>query len=272
MRAFVVSDIHRIPMDIYRGPLGVPEADICICAGDVTDNVYTTVDYVLAEIATKMPVVLVLGNHDYYSTSIDRALEIARKRFSGTNVHLLENDSVEVQGVRFIGATLWTDFEIPHGMPDGQDELDVDARRDLAFHVCIRDIADFRYIHRSDERGPGETGFVTIQELIARHKESRAYIERRLAEAYDGPTVVLTHHAPAPRSIHPAYVGSPSNAAFASDLTDTIEMGSPTYWIHGHIHHASDYVIGATRIICNPRGYRHELSFTGFRPGLTVEI
>jgi Icc-related predicted phosphoesterase len=272
MRAFVISDIHRVPMDIYRGPVGIPEADICICAGDITDNVYATIVYVLAEIASKMPVVVVLGNHDYYSTSIDRALEIARKRFAGTNVHLLENDTVEVLGVRFIGATLWTDFEIPHGMPDGMDELAVDERRDLAFHVCIRDIADFRHIYRSDVRRPGETGFVTIQELIARHRESRAYIERRLDDAFDGPTVVLTHHAPSPRSIHPAYIGAPSNAAFASDLTNTIDIGRPTYWIHGHIHHASDYVEGETRVLCNPRGYRHELPSTGFRSGLLVEI
>ena len=272
MRAFVVSDIHRIPMDIYRGPLGIPEADICICAGDVKDNVYTSIDYVLAEIASKMPVVLVLGNHDYYSTSIDRALEIARKHSSGTNVHFLENDTVVVQGVRFIGSTRWTDFEIPHGSPNGKVELSVDERRDLAYHVCIRDIADFRHIHRLDERKTGETGLVTIQELIARHQTSRAYIERQLASPFQGKTVVVTHHAPSPRSLNPAYLGSPSNAAFASDLTPIIQNGRPWYWIHGHIHHSSDYAEGATRVLCNPRGYRHELAYTGFRGGLVVKL
>lgn len=272
MRAFVISDIHRVPMDIYRGPIGIPEADICICAGDVTDNVYTTVDYVLAEIASKMPVVLTLGNHDYYSTSIDRALEIARERFSRTNVHLLENGKVTIQGVRFIGATLWTDFEIPHGRPKGGQELPVEARRDLAYHVCIRDIADFRHIYRSDERRPGETGLITVQELVSRHQLTRAYIEEELSRPFEGETVVITHHAPSQRSFHPSFVGNPTNAAFASDLTKTIRRGRPTYWIHGHIHHASDYVVGATRVLCNPRGYRHELQSTGFRPGLVVEI
>lgn len=272
MRAFVLSDIHRVPMDIYRGTIGIPEADVCICAGDVTDNIYTSIDYVIAEIASRIPVVLVLGNHDYYGSSISRALEVARERFAGTNVYFLENDTIAFQGVRFIGSTLWTDFEVPHGTLNGEPELPLEARRDLAYHVCIRDIADFRFIHRSDERRPGETGLITIQELISRHRTSRAYIERQLAEPFQGKSVVITHHAPSPRSINPAYLGSPTNAAFTSDLTETIHDGRPWYWIHGHIHHSSDYVEGTTRVLCNPRGYRHELALTGFRPGLIVEI
>lgn len=272
MKAWVISDIHTVPLDYYRARIAIPDADICICAGDTTDTIYTTLDFLLAEIASKMPVVTVLGNHDFYRSSIDRALEVATERLDGTNVHLLENGTTVLSGVRFIGATLWTDFEVPHGTQDNGPELSLEARRDLAFHICIRDIMDFRQIYRSDERKPGETGLITVEEMIRRHKTSRAYIEGELAKPFAGKTVVLTHHAPSPRSLHPAYQGNPTNAAFASDLTETIRDGRPWYWVHGHIHHFSDYTEGHTRVLCNPKGYRHELGTSGFRPGFVIEL
>lgn len=272
MRAWIISDIHTFPMDWYRSRLAVPDADVCICAGDIADSIYSSIDYLRVELAHRMPVVAVLGNHDFYGVSIDRALEIARKELRGTDVHLLENEAIVLNGVRFLGATLWTDYEVAHGSLDGEPELPLEARRDLAFHVCIREITDFRQIFRSDERRPGETGYVTVQELIARHAESRAFIEHELEKPFSGKTVVVTHHAPTPLSIHPSYIGSPTNAAFVSDLTEVIRIGKPWYWIHGHVHHYFDYFEGETRVLCNPRGYRHERDFNGFRPGFVIEI
>jgi Icc-related predicted phosphoesterase len=272
MKAWIISDIHTVPLDWYRSRIAIPEADLCICAGDVTGNIHTSADYLMNEVAPTMPVVIVLGNHDYYGYSIDRALEIARRRLSGSSVHLLENESIVLGGVRFVGATLWTDFEVPHGTIDGRREPSIEVRRFRALRASVRDIADFRHIYRSDERKEGETGLITAQEMIARHIESRAFIDAELAEPFDGKTVVVTHHAPSPRSFHPAYIGSPTNGAFASELSAVIYKGEPWYWIHGHIHHASDYFIGKTRVLCNPKGYRHERDFTEFRPGLVIEI
>lgn len=272
MRAWIISDIHTVPLDWYRARVAIPQADICVCAGDISGDVYASVDYLLSEIAPHMSVVFVLGNHDYYGNSIDRALEIARRQLHATNVHLLENESVVLNGVRFLGGTLWTDFEVPHGTIDGRRELPLEIRRFQALHASVRDIADFRHIYRSDERKEGETGMITAQEMIARHMESRAFIDAELAIPFYGKTIVLTHHAPSPRSFHPAYIGSPTNGAFASDLSDVIYRGEPWYWIHGHIHHCSDYFVGKTRVLCNPKGYRNERDFTGFRDGLIIEI
>jgi hypothetical protein len=157
-------------------------------------------------------------------------------------------------------------------MSDGQPELPMEARRDLAFHACTREIMDFRQIYRSDQRKPGKTGLITIQEMIARHETSRTYIKEELEKPFAGKTIVLSHHAPSPRSFHPSFMGLASNAAYASDLSSIIENGSPYYWIHGHIHYSSDYIEGGTRILCNPQGYRHERDLTGFRPGLVVEL
>lgn len=272
MRAWIISDLHSKPMDYFYSPLVIPEADICINAGDTCDHVDFAVDYLLTAIAQHMPVVTTLGNHDYYGSSIDRALEIARKRTAGTSVQVLENDTFEMGELRVIGATLWTDFEVPFGDPDGGEELPLDVRRDMAFHTCPREVADFSEIYRSDERREGETGRITIQEMIRRHKESRAYIERELSKPFDGSTVILSHHAPSPRSIHPRFLGYASNAAYASDLTPVIREGKPNYWIHGHVHHFLDYVEGETRILCNARGMLHERDTNGFRPGFVIDV
>ena len=101
--------------------------------------------------------------------------------------------------------------------------------------------------------------------LCARH---RPWLAAKLAQPYPGKTVVITHFAPHPRSIAPAYAGHRANPAFVLDLEDM--MGSAVLWIHGHTHTFFDYRVRGTRVICNPRGYPAEP--TGFAPGLTVEI
>ncbi|TBF40477.1 metallophosphoesterase [Rhizobium leguminosarum] len=268
MRAWVISDIHSSPLDLlHRRQLSVPRADICICAGDIAGDIERAIDFLHAEIAPHMPVVAVLGNHDYYGSSIDRALEHARKWTAGTNVHILENATYERGDLRIVGATLWTDFEI-----EAHDfgALPVQARRDLAVRECMRYLLDFRLIHRSDTRAGDESGLITPNEMISRHRESRAYIARELARPFDGTTVVLTHHAPSVRSLDPRFGGHISNAAFASNLSSTITKGRPSFWIHGHIHRFHDYVESETRVLCNPWGYRHEAG-GGFRPGFVIE-
>lgn len=131
---------------------------------------------------------------------------------------------------------------------------------------------DFHAIYRSDWPETGMPGLLTAKELIERHMESRDFIATELEDQFDGRTVVLSHHAPLARSLHHAFRGHPSNAAFASDLSAMIAQGKPDLWVHGHIHHFRDYREGTTRVICNPRGYERERAQTGFISGLAVEI
>ncbi|EJC80661.1 Calcineurin-like phosphoesterase [Rhizobium leguminosarum bv. trifolii WSM2297] len=269
MKAWIISDLHSSPLDLlHRRELVVPKAEICICAGDIAGNIEHAIDFLHAEIAPHMPVVATLGNHDYYGSSIDRSLEYARKWTAGTNVHILENNTFHRDDLRIVGATLWTDFEI-----DAHDfgHLPAQARRDLAARECMRYLLDFRMIHRSDARNGDDSGFITPDEMISRHLESRAYIEQELAKPFDGTTMVLTHHAISPRSLDPRFTGHISNAAFASDLSGVIYAERPHFWVHGHIHRFADYVEGGTRLLCNPRGYLGELGGSGFRPGYVVE-
>ncbi|MGO6727270.1 metallophosphoesterase [Rhizobium ruizarguesonis] len=269
MKAWIISDIHSSAMDLfYRSQLAVPQADICVCAGDVSDNIERTIDFLHAEIAPHMTVVATLGNHDFYGSSIDRALEYARKWTAGTNVHILENETFERNGLRVIGATLWTDYEIT---AHNAGHLPIEARREVAVRECSRVLRDFYEIRRSGEREEGEGGFVTATELIARHNTSRDFIASELATPFKGTSIVLTHHAPSARSLDPRFDGQVSNAAFSSDLTEVIRTGRPHVWVHGHIHRFSDYGECDTRVLCNPHGYHREAGTSGFRPGLVIE-
>jgi predicted phosphohydrolase len=269
MKAWIVSDLHTSRTDLLHGrKLVVPSADICICAGDISNDIERSIDYLRSEIAPHMPVVVVLGNHDYYGSSIDRALEHARKWSVGTNVHILENETFQKGDLRVVGATLWTDFEITH---HDYGHLPVDERRFLASRECMRYLLDFRYILQSDNQPGDLSGLLSPEEMLSRHWGSRDYIDAKLETPFSGTTLVLTHHAVTPMSLDPRFAGNISNAAFASDLTEVIERTRPHFWVHGHIHRFADYGVGDTRVLCNPRGYFHEESASGFRSGFVID-
>jgi len=269
MKAWIISDLHVARTDLLHGrKLIVPRAEVCICAGDISNDIARSIDFLHAEIAPHMPVVAVLGNHDYYGSSIDDALGYARKWTAGTNVHVLENETYDKMDLRIIGATLWTDFEISdHDF----GHLPVDERRQLASRDCMRYMLDFRLIARSERRPGDESPLLAPLEMMSRHWESRSFIDGELAKPFDGTTLVLTHHAVSRRSLDPRFAGQVSNAAFASDLSGIIRQRRPHYWVHGHIHRFVDHFEGETRVVCNPRGYAGEVNISGFRPGLVIE-
>ncbi|WP_245510466.1 metallophosphoesterase [Rhizobium leguminosarum] len=250
----------------WSAPLAVPQADICICAGDVSSDLKTSLDY-LAEIAREMPVVATLGNHEYYGHSIDQALEAAEIATRGTDVHILENRSIELSGVKFLGATLWTDFEIVTGKHD--EDLPASERLANARQNIRQHSPDFSEIYSDELRG----GMVDMDELRNRHEESRAFIVAELERTpYAQKSVVISHHAPLTESLDVRFDGRPSNAGYASDLSAVIVAGKPSYWIHGHIHRHVNYVHDHTRVINNPRGFSNERERNGFQPSFVIEL
>jgi hypothetical protein len=167
----------------------------------------------------------------------------------------VENDEVIVGNVRFIGATLWTDYAL-----FGEGYVP------LAMHAAGDGLNDHRRITWTKE----PWARFRPQEALLLHRRSRAFIETALAKPFAGATVVVTHHAPHPRSVHPRYGDDLLSAAFVSDLTAVIEAGQPQMWVHGHVHNSFDYRIGATRIIANPHGYGTENA--AFDPILVAEV
>ncbi len=244
MRLRIYSDIH-----LEFGPFSPSKlpADVIILAGDIANGT-RGIDWIQDHFPDT-PVVLILGNHDFYYASYSHLLRTLRDRCVGTRIHLLENESVTLGGYRFLGCTLWTDFEINGTM---------DASRDLAAAW----MADYRCIDFGSENAPAR---LSPEETQRFHRESRHWIERELLVGDRNRTVVVTHHAPSAISlpIDPSRLAL--KPAFASNLDALVASSGIPLWIHGHTHLNVDYQLGATRVFTNQRGYPDE-QVHGFQP------
>lgn len=247
MKLHVLSDLHT-----EFGEFDPPEtnADVVVLAGDIgvgADGISWAVRQY-----RDMPVIYVPGNHEYYHHDIGITDQL--KSAAPANIHVLDNDSCEIDGVRFLGATLWTDFRLY-----GEGEAWFSRQR------AQRAIDDFKAIRNEGHR-------FTPDDSVRLHEVSRAWLVGELGKGFNGETVVVTHHLPATPSIASRYRNDPLNPAFASRLEDIIETYRPHLWIHGHTHVACDYEIYDTRVVCNPRGYPSESPDRAFRPELVVEL
>ena len=170
----------------------------------------------------------------------------------------LENDVAVIAGVRFLGCTFWTDFRL-----SGADRRWMEY--DIA--VCAERVNDFRRIRV----GPEERRF-TPSDAAALHARSVEWMLGVFGTPFAGPTVVVTHHPPSPRCLNPAFPRNAVSAAFASDLEDLVERLQPELWVSGHTHYCSDFRIGRTRLLSNPRGYAPDDMADEFDPALVVEV
>ncbi len=198
-----------------------------------------------------------LGNHEFYGSSIALELERAREAAKRLGITLLEDEATVIGGARLLGATLWTDYALFGPM-----------HRAVAMAAARRCMSDHRLISvgRSSERRP----FLPA-DAAALHAASVRFLDATLAVPFDGPSVVITHHAPHPICIAPRFGRDPLSASFASDLSKLIDARRPDVWVSGHTHHPVDTWLGPTRLVSNPHGYRDECRGT-FDPALVVEI
>lgn len=256
MRIWALSDLH-VNFRVGWSPLRIPDAELCVCAGDVTEGgVANSVRWLKEHVLPAIPVLFVPGNHEFYGSSIREGLEEGRRAAIGVeDFHFLDKDVVEIGNVRFVGATLWTDFRL-HGDP--QNAM-------TSAHWAMTDYRRIKYSKRPFMR------FEPL-EALRLHQASRSFLEEALAKAEGKTTVVVTHHAPSPRSVTDEFVNSRLSPAFVSDLEDLILKFAPTLWIHGHVHHPFDYMIGNTRVVCNPLGYPGEIPSAALNPELVIEI
>jgi len=273
MRIWAISDLHLRGIDVLSSkhgsqlPEANPEADVLVIAGDLANgNINHTLRWLRDEVPS-MPVVCVLGNHDHYGTDLVANLGMARAVARQLDIHLLENAAVEIGGTRFLGTTLWTDYELyvhPHRPPAESADLE------WYMAMAANGLNDHRQIWLDIEDAFSRRRF-TPEDALEIHRRSRAWLETELAKPFAGRTVVVTHHAPHPGSVSSQFQGDPVTPAFVSDLSGLINCRQPDLWIHGHTHASFDYHVGRTRVLCNPHGYGVE-NDGGYRPDLVVEM
>lgn len=247
----VLSDLHleRGHRDLMPGD----DADVVVLAGDIalgTDGVRWARAW-----GDGRPVLYVAGNHEFYGQTLPDLTAQLREAAEGSSVHVLENDEVVLDGVRFLGATLWSDFEF-----DGAEH------RELSMRVCERAVSDYRLIRHGDEDRP-----LRAADTRALHMTSRDWLQERLAQEHDGPTVVITHHAPYILWRPPEMALRLVAGAFVSDLASLMGGERAAAWIYGHTHRAADRDVGGTRLVSNPRGYPDE-RVAGFDAQLVIEV
>lgn len=244
MIVHILSDLHNEFMPFVPSVC----ADVVILAGDIDVG---TRGIQWAKSAFSSPVLYVPGNHEYYGGHLERTLQKMRAA-SGGNVHLLDCDEVVTGGVRFLGATGWTDYSATGNVPLAA----WDAQQTMRDFKKIRTASDYRRTRPEHFSGLSQ--------------QAKRWLRERLAEPFDGPTVIVSHHAPSMLSLAGSQdAGSHLDAAYANRWEDL--MGDDVaLWVHGHSHHAVDYQLGGTRVVSNPRGYPGER--TGFSPDLVIDL
>ena len=209
----------------------------------------------------KAKILYVPGPVEFHMSEIDAARATLAEECQRVGVTLLDPGAVTIGGVRFIGATLWTDFKLCGSAKE------LEARR------AAEATDDFRSGGPFDHGIRHGTGQLTAEATVRRHGEDRRFIEHELALAHRNrlETVVITHHAPTVRSIPSWLRGHPLSAASASNLNRVIRRYQPTMWIHGHVGYPISERIDETWVVANPHG-RTRTTNTSFAPDYVVGI
>ncbi|MEO8837708.1 MAG: metallophosphoesterase [Herbaspirillum sp.] len=253
MRLAVLSDLHLTVADMPPPKL---DCDLVILAGDIArpeQGIAWAKQF-------PQPVIYIPGNHEFYGSNLKATYAALKQHAAGTHIHVLDQDQFQLNGVRFLGCTLWSDFRL----------ADDPAERTKAVELSLKFNRDFTRI-KQDEDSDALFSPARSAELF---DASVQWLESQFAQPFTGTTVVVTHHAPALGSINPRFAGSPLNASFVSNLEAQIQRWKPALWIHGHLHDSYDYSVGDTRVLCNPRGYARDgvAENAVFNPQLVIDL
>lgn len=234
------------------------DADVLILAGDIS----TGVQGILwaGELARErdVPVIYVPGNHEFYGRVHEYALKEMRDAAEEHGVHLLDCDELILDGVRFLGATLWTDYK---AAPE--------IRQGLAMQECEDMMNDHRRIRT---RAGNRYRKFLPKDAAGLHIRAREWLTENLAEPYQGTTVVITHHGPAPECQCPEYPVDALSGAYWSDLTDLFDPQAVQLWIYGHTHGNVDTRVNGVRLSSNQPGYPGETPSGKYDPDKVVQL
>ena len=275
MRVNVISDLH-----LEFSDLTLPGGDVLILSGDVMEaknlkrsmynHEYVTLPneradrradryarFMIEECSKYSKVIYVMGNHEHYHFNYQKTYGHIKENLPD-NVHLLENETYTIDDIIFVGCTLWTDC-------NGDDDMTMwHLKRSMNDYRCITMFNEVKHVYHK----------LTPERTAEDHFKSKQYIDavtQDLTKKY----VVVTHHSPSRASTHEQYIHDTlMNGGYSSNLDEFIlDRPQIKFWTHGHVHDPFDYMIGSTRIVCNPRGYfGYEKSAVNFDPTRGFDI
>jgi len=263
MKIQLASDLHleflqkRFPGECIIRP--IHDADLLVLAGDIacgTQAIDLFKDW-------PVPVIYLAGNHEFYGQEFEETRDELRNKAEKTAIQFLDNDAFEFEGIRFLGATLWTDYRLYR-----------EYTQDQSMRIADKSLNDRRNISTRE-------GAFSAAMVLKEHEQSRSWLFSELTKPFDGTTVVITHHGPHPLSVHRRYGRDPISTAFVSQLDELLPEAD--FWFHGHVHDSFDYVVDGCRVITNPMGYAYnhrdaasvdDLRFENnkFLPSLVIDV
>jgi hypothetical protein len=275
MRLQLLSDLH-LENDPGFVPQAAPGADLLVLAGDIgsyqAGSRLDEPDFGLRRFSPRhgpwRTVLYVPGNHEYDGLEHDEAHARMREACERLGLTWLERETVVIDGVRFVGTTLWTDFEAL-----------VDPRADVTRQRQQREkahrAANF-YLRKNTSLRQGRPRLA--DDLADLGRECQRWLREALATPFDGPTVAVTHFAPSLRSADPRYGLVPGTAGFCNALDELLPHAR--LWMHGHLHCPVDYTVEGIhegrpwrcRVVANPLGYAHKGEQAGFKAAWTVDV
>jgi hypothetical protein len=267
MKLQLLSDLHLESHPRFEAA-PAPGADLLVLAGDIGSyqegSRLSEPDFGLSRFSPRhgwpTPVLYVPGNHEYDNADFDQTHARLRALCNSLDIAWLERETLVIGGVRFVGTTLWADFDALVASTDGLAEaLKKRGKAMRAANFYLQKAATVRH-GEPFLAGPLREHSLTCQ----------AWLRGALAQSFDGPTVVVTHFSPSLASADPRYGLTPGTAGFCNSLDALLPHAQ--LWLHGHLHCPFDYVKDGCRVVANPLGYRGKGEQEGFRPGLLIEV
>jgi len=249
----IAETLHKNPLEVGNYPDIKPKMKM-----NTANHYRRFFDRCCSEFSS---VIYIMGNHEFYRGRFFGSIDHMRQECARhNNLYMLENDTKIIDDVVFIGGTLWTDCN--KGDP-------------LTLIELPKRMNDFRLIRNDRSFGYSR---LRPEDIAIRHRETLSYFKQTLAELKENgnqrKVVVVSHHAPSTLSVSTKYKGMHViNGGYTSDLSEFI-MDHPeiSLWTHGHMHTPSDYMIGITRIVCNPRGYESTGEKSGWNPNIVLKV
>lgn len=276
MKIQILSDLHLEYRSFAQGEspilgdateyqLAATDADVVVLAGDIGVGDKGIRWAGRQAEALGKAVVYVAGNHEFYRHEFSNVLITMQMTAKNYGVHFLENSDVVIDGVRFLGCTLWTNYSAYGDITRSMYDL----WRGLADFSEIRVYPNGIFSSDSNEDVGNDYRGMRPEDQIRLFERSLSWLREKLSEPFSGKTVVVTHHGPSPACQHPKFELSPISAGFWSNIEDVV--GQADLWIYGHSHACLDAMVNGTRVVANQLGYPRE-QVDGFIPDKVIEI